>query len=260
MDFRQLRSGDNQKDMSDITLVTINWNNQPAMELMLKSYVRHHYRGESLNLLLVDNGSTDNCKEWLRENNIPFVDFPKNIFHEPAMSLIYQDIKTKYALLCDTDVEFFDDVSVYLQAMKGKCISVGELQDKDSPIWSDQMQPRISSWFWLFNIQIMKENGINVWRVSDNRDWSYDTGAWYWEQMVNLGFTNFNLTRKPGNINTGLGMEYEKFTHFGKCSWDLTHCDDRTDEVKFRMAHIRQRLLSYEDINLKDKFIREPKQ
>jgi glycosyltransferase involved in cell wall biosynthesis len=239
--------------MNDITLVTINWNNQPAMELLLKSYVRYHYRGEPLNLLLVDNGSTDNCKTWLRENNIPFVDFPENIFHEPAICLIYEDIITKYALFCDTDIEFLDDISIYLQEMKGNCISVGELMDKDRPI-------RISSWFWLFDIQRMKENGVSVWRDLDNKGW-YDTGAWYWEQMVNLGFTNYNLPRKPGgDIDTGLGIEYEKFRHFGKCSWDLVHSNDRIYEVNFRMSYIRQRVHEYQDIILKDKFIMPTKE
>lgn len=65
--------------MQDITLVSVSWNNKTVMELMLKSFVKHHYKGEPLKLLLVDNGSDDGSKEWLKENKIPFYDFIINL-------------------------------------------------------------------------------------------------------------------------------------------------------------------------------------
>lgn len=236
----------------DLTLTTVNWNQKSAIELMLKSYVKHHYNGSPLHILLVDSGSNDGSKEWLRENEIPFLDLPENIGHEIALNVIYPDIKTKYALLCDSDIEFLDNVYCYLDYMQGKCVSVGELVE-NAILNGKKLKPRIGPWFWLFDYQLMRQTGVHTWR--DTKDWTYDTGSWFWEQMHSRGYTNHNLIRKPFIRGSGIGYQYEKFNHFGSVSWDLRLLPEHATEINLRRNCIDTKLNSYQDIDLRGKFI-----
>lgn len=238
--------------MDNLTLVTVNWNQKEVMELMLRSYVHHHYKGEKLKLLLCDNGSTDGSMEWLNDNNIPHVQFAENVGHENAINLLYNDIKTPLCLLVDTDVEFRGDVSPYRHFIRENTVSVGELITGDN--LGTPIRPRISPWFWMFDIEKMKSLGVNTFRTT--ADCAYDVGSEFWERMMQNGLTNLNLIRNPGHIDRDIeGMVYAKFVHYGKMSWDLEKHGDRYDEVMRRRAYVKQRLELYKDIDLTDKFI-----
>jgi len=241
--------------MKDVTLVTVNWNQQPCVELLLKSYVKHHYTGEPLKLMLVDNASTDNSQDWLFENEIPYVGLPENVGHENGLNHIYNDIKTKYILLNDTDVEYHTNVFGYLDEMKDNCISVGELIDKN--YMNDiHIKDRISPWFWLYDISEMHKAGIKYFRDPKEEDWTLDVASWQWLKMKELGFTNFNLSRKPGNQDNDLvSMQYGCIDHIGKVSWNLENHGDRYSEVMRRRQYVKDRLELYKDIDLKGKFI-----
>lgn len=241
--------------MKDICLTTINWNQQPCVELLLKSYVKHHYTGEPLKLMLVDNNSTDGSQEWLRENEIPFVAMGENVGHENALNAIYNDIKTKYCLLNDTDVEYHENVLGYIKEMDDTCISVGELIDNNY-MNESKVKDRISPWFWLHRIDLMQKNGIKYFRDPSVTDWSYDVGSWYWEQMKNIGFTNFNTPRKHWRQDSEVvSMPYQWGDHIGKVSWNLENHGDRYSEVMRRRQYVKERLELYKDIDLKNKFI-----
>jgi len=245
--------------MKDVTLVTVNWNQQPCVELLLKSYVKHHYTGEPLKLMLVDNGSTDNSQDWLFENEIPYIGLPENIGHENGLNHIYNDIKTKYCLLNDTDVEYtgkYGNIYDYILRMEaGGHISAGELIDKNY-MNDTHIKDRISPWIWLFNIEEMHKAGVKYFRDPSVEDWTYDVGSWQWEQMKNLGFTNFNMVRFPGHQDNDLvSMRYDRADHIGKVSWNLDNHGDRYSEVMRRRQYVKERLEFYKDVPLKDKFI-----
>lgn len=241
--------------MKDITLVGVNWNQQPCVALWLKSFVKHHYTGEPLKLMLVDNASTDGSVEWLYENGIPFVRSAENVGHENGLNAIYNGIKTKYCLLNDTDVEYHANVFGYLTEMKDNCISIGELIDKNY-INDIHIKDRISPWFWLFGISEMHKAGVKYFRDPSEEDWTLDVASWQWLQMKNLGFTNFNLSRSPGNQDDDLvSMRYGCFDHIGKVSWNLENHSDRYSEVMRRRHYVKERLKLYEDIDLRGKFV-----
>jgi len=246
----------NKKDMKDICLVSVNWNARNALELLLKSYVKHHYEGTPLKVLIADNASDDGSRGFLFENEIPFISFDKNIGHENALNEIYTKVKAKYCLLNDTDIEYKDNVFSYIKCMDDEFISVGELIDKN--VMNDiKIQDRISPWFQLFRIDKMWDKGIKVFRDPSCENWTYDVGSWHWEQMKNCGYQNINLTRRGGNQDSDLiSMRYDKFDHIGKVSWDIfgKH-QDRIDEVSRRREYIKIRLEQYEDIDLKKKFV-----
>jgi len=234
-------------NQEDITLVSINWNQRPAMELMLKSFAKHH--PGPTKLVLRDNGSTDDSLEWLRSTDIPFVRSPINIGHEQAINEGYRMIQTRYALLVDTDVEFESNVlDAYLPFLQGDCVAAGEF------IAATATKARISPWFFLYDIAKMREVGVDTFR--DVEDWSYDVGSWQTEQIIKHGFTYHHIPRLNSDIDRDLvSMQYEGFRHIGKVSWDLGHHTERIGEVTSRREFILSQLEQYKDVELKDKFL-----
>lgn len=242
----------NQKD---ITLLTVGWNQQPVLELMLKSYIRSHYYGEPLKLMLVDNGSDDGSKEWLRENEIPFFDLGENIGHENAVNAVYEEIKTKYALLVDTDVEFKENVFGYTDELKGNVVSAGEIIR--NWINETEIKVRVSPWFLMWDVERVRAAGIGTFRDVNCSDWTYDVASWFTERLQDAGFANRHIPRLPGNQDEDIvSMRYVRFDHIGKVSWDvLNKHQDRIGEVMKRRSYIQDRLKEYSNIELKGKFI-----
>lgn len=241
-------------NQNDVSLVSVAWNNLTVLQLMLKSYVKYHYKGEKLRLGLIDNNSTDGTKEWLIENDIPFLDFAVNVGHENAVNILYKDVRTPVMLLVDTDVEFIENVyDKYLHLLDEKCKLIGDYIKGDRLNFGE-VKPRVGAWFMLTDIQAMKEKGINIFRTKE--DWSYDVGSEYTENVLLNGFEIHHTHRYNDNIDRdAVGMNYGSHYHYGKLSWDLTNHRDREWEVAMRMDFIkRQQLPLYEDISLKDKF------
>ncbi len=244
--------------MKDITLVTVNWNQRHCVELLLKSYVRHHYTGEPLKLCLVDNGSEDDSREWLNDNGVPFILSTENVGHENALNAVYNLIKTKWALLNDTDVEYHGNVYGYINEVEKipACISAGELIDKNE-MNGIHIQDRISPWFWLWRHDIMLEHGSKYFRNPANENWTYDVGSEHWETMKSYGFSNLNIERLQGDQDRDLiSMKYPLYNHWGKVSWDIENKHgDRYSEVMRRRQAIKERIELYKDIDLRGKFV-----
>lgn len=236
--------------MSLITWTMVNWNQRKVMELALKSYVRHHYNSRPLELMLVDNGSTDDSKQWLTDNGVPFVDLPINIGHEAAVNAVYKKIPTQYCLLTDTDVQFMSDCHDYLGDLDSRCIMAGDLITTDN--LGTPMMPRLGAWFFLFDIGRMKEYGVMKFRDTSNH--SYDTGSWMTEQVLTRGHTHFQINRTGDLDRDVIGMNYKTFYHLGKMSWATSHHKDRIDEIAMRMDYVLQQLPLYADVDLRGKF------
>lgn len=238
--------------MNDITLMSVNWNTRPCLELMLKSYVKHHYTDQPLRLALWDNNSFDGSDVFLKENNIPFDAYTDNIGHEQAINVMYPLIKTRYVLLVDTDIIFNDNCWVYIDFLKNGTIAAGDLIRGDN--LGSAVKPRLGAWFILFDITNCRAHGINTFR--DTGDWSYDVGSHFYERlwMQNLGV--HIIPRLPGHIDYDIeGMKYGTHSHLGKMSWNLEKHGDRKDEVYRRRVYVEERLKDFADVDLTNKFI-----
>jgi glycosyltransferase involved in cell wall biosynthesis len=205
-----------------------------------------------LNFILVDNGSTDGSKVWLTQNKIPFISLTENIGHEQAINHIYPLIRTKYALICDTDIEFFANiVDTYIPLLNSEVKLIGDYitgDQLDSPV-----KPRVGAWFYLFDIEAMRLRGWNVFR--DSNDWSYDVGSFMTEKILEAGFKIHHIQRLNQDIDHELiSMRYTTHNHIGKVSWDIEKHSDRHDEVVRRRKYIEEKLIEYSDIDLQNKF------
>jgi glycosyltransferase involved in cell wall biosynthesis len=220
--------------MNDLTLLTVNWNQRAAMELMLRSFAKHH-PGQQQSII-VDNGSTDDSCEWLTKNRIPFLGLSKNVGHERAINFVYNRITTRFALLIDTDVEILANLEDYKSLISGSCVCVGDLIEGNR-IHDSLIMPRISPWFFLFDIQLMKQMGVTAFRGDGCDNWTYDVGSWYWEKIKQLGFAHHQLDSE----DSSLGQAYDKFFHYTQISCG----DPQNSEVYMRREEIQKRLPSY---------------
>ncbi len=221
--------------MKDVTLITVDFKQPEAKELLLKSYVAEHYEGDKLNLLIHNNNED-------------------NIGHENAINILYGKVKTKYCLLADTDIRFTSPINSYRQLISGNCIAVGEKVGELNAAWG-QVKPRLGAWMILFDIEKCREAGINIFRDPSVTDWSYDVGSWFFEQILKAGFSYHDIPRKTDHFDPI--AVYDKFIHYGGVSWDMSRPEhwNRTREIEEKKQLIKKTLQEYSYIDLKDKFI-----
>ncbi len=239
--------------MKNCTLVTVNWSQQDAMLLMLKSYVAEHYKGEKLNLLVFDNGSEDESRWKLHEAGIEYSFAIKNIGHENGINELYKQVKTKYALLVDTDIRFKESIESYLDLLNDNCIAVGEQVGELNAAWGT-IKPRLGAWLILFDIEKCREAGINIFRDPEVTDWSFDVGSWWFQEILKAGFTYHNIPRKTDHFDP-IAI-YDKFIHYGGVSWSLERPDhaNRIREITEKRELIKKTLEEYSYIDIKNKF------
>jgi len=216
--------------MNNVTLWSVNWNQQKALELMLRSYIMHNYNHEPLNVMIVDNGSTDGSREWLEENGIPFLSLQRNVGHERALQFSYNMINTPLAMLCDSDIKFKFSIEPYIQLLN-EFDSVGEVIEGEE-YDGHPLMPRVAPWFHLFKIQKMKDLGVCCWRGTDA--WQYDVGSWYYDKMKELGLKNYRIS-KP--FYEQVGGDYGRYFHFSQVSTDSS-IHGVSSEVSARRNHI----------------------
>lgn len=236
---------------SDLCLFIINWSNRPCLELCLKSYVKHHYNGEPLKLILGDNCSTDDSLQFYIDNRIPFYREPTNIGHEQLIDKLYPRLSTKYVLLCDSDILFNENCSEYLDVLKDNA-AAGDLITGDQ--LNSPIKPRLGAWFIAFDRERCWQAGITYFR--NKTDWSYDCASQFYENLWMNNLPVHIIPRLPGNPDSDQeGMRYGKFSHLLRMSWDLNKHADREGEIMMRRKYVESRLNEFRDIDLKNKFI-----
>ena len=94
---------------NDLTIVCCSYNTPDVFELCLKSFVFHHSLGPH-KIVIVENSTDTATQEMLDSNNIPYFKNPGGT-HSPSVDLGLGLVRTRYALLIDTDVilDFFFD-------------------------------------------------------------------------------------------------------------------------------------------------------
>ena len=101
----------------EVTIIIPNFNGLRFMKDCLKSLDNQSCK--DYKLLIVDNGSSDGSKEWLRENRISFIDLDKNLGFAGGCNVALGQVNTDYVILLNNDTEVFPDyVEKLLSAIK----------------------------------------------------------------------------------------------------------------------------------------------
>lgn len=91
-----------------VTVAIVNWNSVDLLRDVLRAVERFGPPGGGrLEVLVVDNGSVDDSRSYLRqmraEGRLRCLLLPRNIFHGPAMDLAFLMSRTEYTVALDVD-------------------------------------------------------------------------------------------------------------------------------------------------------------
>jgi len=91
-----------------VTVAIVNWNSLDLLKDVLRAI--EHFgppRRGRLEILVVDNGSEDGSRRWLRKarrhGRVRAMLLPSNVFHGPAMDLAFLLSRTEYTVALDVD-------------------------------------------------------------------------------------------------------------------------------------------------------------
>ena len=97
--------------MMRLSVVILNWNGRRHMERFLPSVVEHSSTMEGVEVVIADNGSTDDSLAWLALNypTLRVVRLERNYGFAGGYNRALREIKSDYYLLLNNDVEVSDD-------------------------------------------------------------------------------------------------------------------------------------------------------
>ncbi len=89
-----------------ISIVILNWNGQKLLEQFLPNVLEHSYY-PGAEVVVADNGSSDNSVKWMQENHpdVRVVALDKNYGFADGYNKALEQIKAEYYLLLNSDVE-----------------------------------------------------------------------------------------------------------------------------------------------------------
>ena len=96
--------------MMRLSVVILNWNGRRHMERFLPSVVEHSSTTEGVEVVIADNGSTDDSLAWLALNypTLRVVRLERNYGFAGGYNRALREIKSDYYLLLNNDVEVSD--------------------------------------------------------------------------------------------------------------------------------------------------------
>ena len=104
----------------DISIIVLSYQSQMHLEVLLPS-IEESAKGLSVETIIVDNGSTDGSKEWLKQQmdkgaNFKLISLADNLGFSKGNNLGIKEAKGRYILLLNPDTKLSPDT---LQTMTG---------------------------------------------------------------------------------------------------------------------------------------------
>jgi GT2 family glycosyltransferase len=92
--------------MTKTAIVILNWNGLKFLQMFLAKVVANTLVRDTA-IWLVDNGSTDDSAEWVRQNikEVNIIEFEKNLGYAGGYAMALEMIEAEYFLLLNSDIE-----------------------------------------------------------------------------------------------------------------------------------------------------------
>lgn len=213
--------------MNDLTLITCSYN---SLALMKNWYFSiKNVFAEVPNIIVCENsddaGEQGRIMTFMLDNNIPFIqNATDDKTHAHGVRMIIPFIKTKYALLLDTDVEMLKEPSDVIHKMdEHQDIALGGFYGKRLPNYVNRVHP----WFMVMNVPIVRKanlffNGENSEEnrrmfsplFTKNKLNKYDVGCRFCEEAEFRGYKILTLNKLCKDCNNG-----PWFRHHEGLSW-----------------------------------------
>jgi len=142
--------------LDELTLITCSYNTPEHLITMLRSFVKIHGDGP-FNIVIMENSTNGDTAKLLDGFNIEYI-VNKGSTHSPAVDKALLYVRTRFALLVDSDVVFRQDVTKLIDVMK---INNGALLGE---ICGDrggyQLYKRVHPWFCLIDVDQIRAKHI----------------------------------------------------------------------------------------------------
>lgn len=214
------------RNCMDLTLLTCNYNTPELILNLLKSV---QVKCSKLPNVVVMNTSTTSSTELLDINNIPYYNC-RGFSHGEAVNLGFTKIKTRYALLVDSDILFLDDYIKPFEKFKSLDLTLmGKIADE---CIEKKLYPRIEPWYCFIDLYKLKHFKIKFFdrprNIKDGKDVIYDVGSTMYEDVLSHKL-------KIGNVQ----LENKYFKHYGGMSWREQKYNpyDKDTDIDFGGTH-----------------------
>lgn len=192
--------------MQDVTLISCSYNTPQVTITMLKSFLAYH---KPIDIFILDNSTNDETSKLLEENNVPYEKNPKGL-HTTSVDKLFKKVKTKYALLVDTDVVFLKPLDPIFKKFKENNLTLlgrvcGDRGNKS-------IHFRVHPWFCFINLDNIRKNNINFYNP-DKHSLLEQT------KLVDVGCTFYDDIKSNNLLIGDINIENNYFKHYEGMSW-----------------------------------------
>lgn len=191
--------------MDDITLISCSYNTPEVTLTMLRSFFKYH---NETNVLIIDNSTNEDTEQLLIKDQIPYIR-NKGGLHIQSVDILLSSIKTKYALLVDTDIIFLKShLEIFNKFKELELSLLGEICGDRG---GKSIHNRVHPWHCFINVDNIKQNNIkffNPIKQFSNSSKIYDVGCTFFEDIKNAKL-------KIGDIR----LEGTYYKHYEGMSW-----------------------------------------
>jgi glycosyl transferase family 2 len=142
---------------NDLSLITCSYNTPGILELCLKSFVFHHGSGPH-KIIIIENSTNNETQQLLDRNNVSYIANPGGT-HSPSVDMGFGLVRTRYALLIDTDVIFKKNISEAFDLFRNFQLTLfGEIQGDRGGFL---LYPRIAPYCCFIDMDRVRSMKIN---------------------------------------------------------------------------------------------------
>jgi glycosyltransferase involved in cell wall biosynthesis len=211
-----------------------NWNeltigscffNTPKLVLpFLQSIAKFHKKYKPIKLCIMDNSVTDECNKLFISNGItPFIN--KAMSHHEAVNVMFDNVKTKYLLLLDSDIVLKNDITpIFKQFIESGAAIGGHIQGSRGGF---DLYDRVVPWFTFIDMDVVRKENIKFFireKHEFHTEWNepnrialrpegkhYDVGAEFFESVhIEHGYPVWEMSEQKA---------YNYYLHFEGMSW-----------------------------------------
>lgn len=122
----QRRQARDRAEIPGVTIATVTWNSLPYLEVLVKAV--RQFTANPVEMIVVDNHSTDGTKEFLASNrDVTSIDVPLNLGHGLGLDIAFIRARTEHVVVLDVDAFPIRDgwLSVVLDPLEGNAKIAG---------------------------------------------------------------------------------------------------------------------------------------
>lgn len=223
-----------KKNKKLVSIVLVNWNGKKWLKKCLKTLTNQTYK--NIEIILIDNASTDGSKEYVRSNfaKIKIIENKKNIGFPRANNLGVKVSNGEYLLLINTDTwvkkDFIEKLLNFYNENSYSIISPletnynGKIEEYNiptidltgSPAYFFPLSKQNKLFFMSACYFCLKKEFLETLGFDENYFAYYEDVDWFWRMSLlgkKFGYANDIYVFHAGAGSTGKGIKYKMFLY-----------------------------------------------